>query len=292
MDYNLELKKGIPKVAAIVILYNPDQYIIENIKSYIYQVSELFIIDNSENPNRSIKEFSDSIEQSEYIFNNANLGVATALNLGAESAISKSCSYLLTMDQDSKAPENLVESLLNQVSSLENIGLISPLHSNVFDTHKKLQNTGVSKVNTIMTSGNLLSLEAYKKVGGFKESYFIDYVDVEYCLKLLSNEYNVYRLNNVVLEHNEANLSEMKIFNFKFYPTNNAPLRLYYKTRNLLYLRNNYKKKYPKQIKEEFSIYFKNVIKILLFEQSKWLKIKMIVLGIIDYIKKKQGRKF
>lgn len=290
--YNLELKKEIARVAAVVILYNPDQYIIENIKSYINQVTELFIVDNSEIPNRLIKEFSDSITHSEYIFNNENLGVATALNIGAERAISKKCSYLLTMDQDSIAPNNLVGSLLHEVKNRENVGLISPVHSNVFDTHKKLQNIGISKVNTVMTSGNLLSLEAYKSVGGFNENFFIDYVDVEYCLRLHSNNYNVYRLSNVVLEHNEANLSEKKIFNFKFYPTNNAPFRIYYKTRNLLYLKENYKKKYPIQIKEEFSIYFKNVIKILLFEKSKWLKIKMIALGVKDYLKKKQGRKF
>lgn len=292
MDNNLGLNSEIPRVGAVVILYNPDQFVIENIKSYTNQVTELFIIDNSENPNQLIKEFSDSIKHSEYIFNNENLGVASGLNKGAERAMLKGCSYLLTMDQDSLAPHNLVKSLLSEVNRIENFGLISPLHSNIFDTHKKLQNIGISKVNTVMTSGNLISLEAYKKVGGFNESYFIDYVDVEYCLRLLSHKYNVYRLNNVVLKHKEANLSEKIIFNLKFYPTNNAPFRWYYKTRNLLYLRDNYRKMHFLIIKSELSIYFKNVIKILLFEQFKWLKIKMIVSGIMDYIKKKQGRKF
>lgn len=288
----MELKKEIPKVAAVVILYNPDQYIIENINSYINQVTELFIIDNSDDYNQSIKEFSDSIKYSEYIFNDANLGVATALNIGAERAISKGCSFLLTMDQDSKAPYNLIESLLSGIINLENVGLISPLHANIYDTHKKHQNIGISKVNTVMTSGNLLSLEAYKNVGGFNEDFFIDYVDIEYCLKLQSNHYNIYRLNNVVLEHNEANLSEKKIFTLKFYPPNNVPFRLYYKTRNLLFMRKMYNRVCHKMLRIEYSVFIRNLVKIFLFEKHKFLKFKMMLIGYFDYLKGKTGRKF
>jgi rhamnosyltransferase len=287
-----QLQNKFPKVAAVVILYNPTDSVVENIRTYINQVSKLFILDNSSFFNQKIKQFCESYTNAEYIPKYENLGVAYALNLSAERAVQFDYDYLLTMDQDSTAPYNLVESLLSEINNLKNVGLISPLHSNLFDTHKKLQSIGSSKVNTVMTSGNLLSLEAYNKVGGFNENFFIDYVDVEYCLRLQSKNYDVYRLSNVVLEHNEANLSEVKIFTLKFYPTNNAPIRLYYKTRNLLYLNKMYGKVYRKILREEQSVFIRNFVKILLFERQKFLKFKMMLLGFFDYLKGKRGRKF
>jgi rhamnosyltransferase len=144
----------------------------------------------------------------------------------------------------------------------------------------------------VMTSGNLLSLKAFRDVGPFLADFFIDYIDIEYCLKLNYKGYQVLRKNDLILEHNEANLKVRKLFNKNYYPSNNAPIRFYYKTRNLLYLRNQYKNIYSKQMSIEYSAYFRNVIKMLLFEGRKFLKLKMIVLGIGDYLKGAKGRKF
>lgn len=280
------------KTAAVVILYNPDSKVLKSIESYIEQVELLFAYDNSENENSLITNELKKNPKIIYVNNNGNLGIAKVLNLAAAKAIELGYDFLLTMDQDSAAPENLVKDLLASLNKLDCVGLISPLHSNIYNTHEKLKNTGISKVDTIMTSGNLLKLEAYKKVGGFNESFFIDYVDIEYCLRLRSNNYNVYRCSNIVLKHNEANIAEKKIFNLKFYPTNNAPFRLYYKTRNLLYLKDIYKNKFSSNLKDEYLCYLKNFIKMLLFENNRLLKIRMILLGIIDYFKRKEGRKF
>jgi rhamnosyltransferase len=42
------------KIAAVVILYNPELSILENIKSYIDQVEKLYVVDNSEASNESL----------------------------------------------------------------------------------------------------------------------------------------------------------------------------------------------------------------------------------------------
>ena len=280
------------KVAAVVIIYNPDANVLENIRTYINQVSKLFIVDNSLFFNQKIKQFCDSFSNADYIPNYKNLGVAFALNLGAERAIQNDNDYLLTMDQDSKAPHNMVTSLLHSISNFKDVGIVSPLHSNIFDTHKKFPNTGIEKVQTIMTSGNLLSLEAFNNVGKFKEDLFIDYVDIEYCLRLKQSNYSIYRVNDIILEHNEGNLLEKRLFGRIFYPINNLPIRLYYKTRNLFYLRKMYGKVYQKILKEEYSVFIRNLVKILLFESQKFLKFKMTLLGYSDYLKGKIGRKF
>ena len=277
-------------VAGVVVLYNPEQDIIENINSYLGQIDYLFIIDNSENLNPSLIEFSKNRKKVEYIFNNRNLGVAAALNIGAKKALKSGFAYLLTMDQDSKAPTNLVECLLNTAKVDENIGIVSPLHSNKYGTHIK-HNDDICNVTTVMTSGNLLSLDVFKKVGDFCDEFFIDYVDIEFCIRLNYKNYKIVRLNNVVLEHNEADIFEKKFFSKKFYPTNNAPFRWYYKTRNLLYLRKKYKRIFPSPLKTEYNVYLRNILKIIIFEEQKIIKIKMILIGIKDFLGQKKGCK-
>lgn len=276
-------------VAGVVVLYNPEQDVIENIKSYLDQIDYLYIVDNSENPEPSVREFSKTKKNIEYIFNKRNLGVATALNMGAGKALESGFKYLLTMDQDSKAPPNLVELLLNIAKVDENIGIVSPVHSNKYGTHIK-NNNNVRKVISVMTSGNLLSLNVFKKIGDFCDGFFIDYVDIEYCIRLNYKNYKVVQLNNVILEHNEANISEKNFLSKKFYPTNNAPFRWYYKTRNLLYLRDKYKKIFPGPLKTEYSTYFRNISKIIIFEKQRITKLKMIILGYYDYRKNIFGK--
>lgn len=277
-------------VCGVTVLYNPQKDVIDNINSYIEQINFLFIIDNSNNLSDFVKLYYKSFRKVEYIFNNNNIGVATALNIGAQKAITFGFKYLLTMDQDSKAPSNLVESLLKTSIIHKNVGIVSPLHSNKYGTQNNLNYS--KDLVRVMTSGNLLLLNAYEVVGGFCDDYFIDYIDIEYCMRLYNFGYKIIQLDDVFLEHNEADISEKKLFNKKYYPTNNPYFRWYYKTRNLLYLRNQYKKIFPKPCKEELNVYIRNVIKILLFEDKKILKIKMILVGILDYLKKKKGCKF
>ncbi|MGE5805803.1 MAG: glycosyltransferase [Ignavibacteria bacterium] len=280
------------RVAGVVVLYNPPEDVADIVSSYIHQVQFIYIIDNSRErlPGSAplINNYQDKIE---YIFNGVNLGVAAAINLGARKAVNAGYSFLLTMDQDSKAPPNMVASLIEVADSKKNIGIVSPLHSNKFGTHLKF-GSEAKEVMSVMTSGNLLSLAAFNKIGGFCEDFFIDYVDIEYCIRLNYFNFKVVQLGNIILEHDEANISEKRFFFRKFYPTNNVPFRMYYKTRNLLYLRERYKNEYPRLLRKEYDVYLRNFVKIILFEKQRLLKIKMIFLGVLDYFNKKKGRRF
>ncbi|MBK7105840.1 MAG: glycosyltransferase family 2 protein [Ignavibacteriae bacterium] len=279
------------KICATVILYNPDENISDNIMTYINQVNLIIIIDNSDKLNNSLFDKFKINEKVIYVVNGNNIGIAAALNIAARKASQKGFSFLLTMDQDSRAPKNMVENLLNIYEKKENVGIVSPLHSNRYNTHLKFENE-IDEVKIAMTSGNLLSLEVFKKVGEFRSDFFIDYVDIEFCFRLQLNNYKIIRANRIILEHNEADLSSKKIFNKTFYPLNHKPFRLYYKTRNLLYLRSMYKNSLPHLLKIEYDSYFRTIVKIILFEKQKFRKFTSILLGIWDYLIGKSGSKF
>ena len=86
--------KKFQDIVGLVVLYNPDQNVIGNIQTYISQLSMLYVIDNSEVCNNKIFETIRVFDNSTYIFNGENLGIAKALNIGAEEAIKDGFKFL------------------------------------------------------------------------------------------------------------------------------------------------------------------------------------------------------
>lgn len=278
------------KIAGVTVLYNPDISVIYNIDSYIQQIDKLFIVDNSDKTNfevvRIITERYSS-DKFEYIKLYENKGIAKALNVGAQKALDCGFDLLFTIDQDSMATVDMVKRLVVHIDK-KNVGIVSPFHINKFNS-KKPESYGITESFDVMTSGNLFKLSTYKCIGSFNNEYFIDFVDVEYCIRMHEAGYKVYTVNNALLMHNEADITQKKIFGKLVYPANHAAVRLYYKTRNRLDLIKRFKKSYPEFFKYETMIYRNMIIKIILFENNKILKIKYILKGFSDYIRGKFG---
>ncbi len=279
-------------IGAVVVLYNPDQSVIGNIQTYIRQLSKLYVVDNSEVCNNKIIETIKVFDNSTYIFNGENLGIAKALNIGAEEAIKDGFKFLFTFDQDSKATPRMIETMISflKENDYSSIGILSPFHDN--KGYKKPPNKKITAVSNIATSGNLLNLDAYKQVGPFIDELFIDYVDVEYCLRLNNSGYKVIRLNDAILIHNLGNIVKRRFLFRKVAVTNHSPLRLYYKTRNRFYVLRKYKYKFPL-----FSIYnffrlFMETLKVVCFESERIEKIRMMIKGYSHYKKNNFGKLF
>ena len=269
-------------VFGLIVLHNPQRSYLSNICSVHEQVSELMIFDNSLKTASWILDFTKMKEKIIYRNFKKNMGVAFALNYAADYSIHNGFTFLLTMDQDSYATPGMVKKMLGSVKNTDDVGIISPYHKNKISTHK-VPGTEIEDKLVVMTSGNLLNLNAYQKVGPFREDFFIDYVDTEYCMRLKKNNFRVVRVNSVPIYHNEANVSKKKVFGKGVYPYNHAPRRLYFKVRNRFYLRDLYKKTFPDYFEYEYPLFRNMLIKILLFEKERIKKIKYAIKGFIDY---------
>ena len=285
----MEGKNYLNKIAGIVVLYNPDLVVESNVDSYIHHINFLYIIDNSENINHELIDRISKYQKIEYIHNNANLGIAAALNIGVEKAIKSGYWFLLTMDQDSRFESGGLEILIQNITNPDITGIFSPFHKNRFST-KLPEKNGAEEVSDVMTSGNILNLSAVQKVGSFREDYFIDYVDIEYCLRLRRNGFNIIRINNSFLIHNEANLAQRKIFGFTVYPQNHSAVRWYYKIRNYLYLKQQYYLFFKEYFDKERKNIRNSIIKVLLFEDEKIKKLNMMFKGKIHFHKQIKGK--
>jgi rhamnosyltransferase len=279
------------QVAGVVVLYNPVIGVLDNIRSYLPQIGRLYAIDNSETADPEIVRQLAAMPAVMYRSNGGNRGVASALNSGAERALTDGYRYLLTMDQDSRAVSGMVSVLLECLSKLDStqVGIISPDHVTKPGT-RSVAGEDCRKVQYVMTSGNLLNLQAYQTVGAFNEDLFIDFVDVEYCLRLNAHGFSVFQAMNAHLEHQVGDLVGIKLGPFPLYITSHSPLRMYYKTRNRFYVTNLYRRKCPAFWWQDRLRFFLEMCRLLLFEPQKKHKITMMWRGWRDCRERRLGK--
>lgn len=274
------------KIAGVVVLYNPAEDVINNISSYIDFLDILYVIDNSIDEHYKLVSNYKNIE---YIHNNDNEGIAQPLNVAAKKAIEKKYKWLLTMDQDTKFNEKVMPAMIDYINNndTKKDGIITVWHEANLDVEKPKED--VDYPLTEMTSGNLLNLEIFKKIGPFREDFFIDGVDIEYCLRLKKHNYRVVRLNNVFIDHTLGNIEYHKLFNKVFLCTNHNYIRHYYMQRNYRYINEEYSDIDPHYC--DILIHIKKrIFTILFFEKDKYRKIRNIFRGIKDYKRGVKGK--
>jgi rhamnosyltransferase len=270
------------KIAGTVILYNPHQNFIENILLYLHDIERLYVIDNSDQFPQDYKSRLSHNDKIVYLDNKSNIGIAAALNIAAHLAIRDGYEFLLTMDQDSKVTPGMIKAMLKCLDSvdLSRVGILSPVQ--VYTSYKKISyDKPCEEILTTMTSGSLLNLTAYRVTGPFLDKLFIDYIDHEYCMRLKTNGFKTVQANNAVLEHPLGSITEYRLLWKRFALGNHPPLRRYYITRNKFYLYDHYKKIFPDYFRHFFTYLAYEILTILLYENNKVYKLRMIVKGYL-----------
>lgn len=279
------------RIAGMVTLYNPSDEDLDNIKTYIDDIDKLYIIDNTEGHDNKDRIIED--EKIEYIFNNENIGVASALNFAAKKALKDGYKWLLTNDQDTTFRPGVVNGLKKEIVNVDkNVGIVTPWHNTKLKDKKP--KTKYDDPHDVMTSGNIINLDIWKKIGGFKDWFFIDGIDIEYCMNLHKNGYRILRVNDLEIDHNLGDLF-YKTFRGRLYLcTNHSAIRRYYIMRNYHYIFDMYKDIEPDYCISLVAAQKHNMKGVMLFERDKFNKIRMYLKGYSDYekgIKGKYGNK-
>lgn len=231
-------------LAIVVVFYKPDESHIENaIKlSLNYDV---VVVDNTPSP--SSYGLNDNIK---LITLNDNVGIAKALNIGIEYVKEQSYQYCLLLDQDSAPDRELIEGLFNffnRKDNIENIALIAPsyfdkalgrdalfIQKNKY-TMGRTAATGEDPIEAsyVISSGTLLNLSCYDAIGPMNEDLFIDFVDIEWCLRASYKGYKILGLPWLKMEH-EIGDKPVKFLGKEY--VNHSPIRHYYYFRNVFML--------------------------------------------------------
>lgn len=265
-------------VAGAVILYNSPTETLKNINTYVNQVEKLYVIDNSDRPNYDLINSLNNYSNVEYCSLNGNIGIAAALNRAAQQAIQEKFQVLITMDDDTSTPDTMVSSMLSFWNSYpQSIGILSGVH------HIKRDDVPYRILLYTLTSGNMLNLRAYQDIGGFQDDLFIDHVDHEYGMRLSSNGYQVIELPGIRLNHRLGCSKLIKIGSWVVmsYGTH-SPLRLYYFTRNGIYIARKYIRSQPLFAWRLIKELVKRCVKALFLDEEKGIRLKMLLRGVKD----------
>lgn len=276
------------KIIASIVTFNPDLTRLKsNIESILKQVDEIIVIDNGSKYVYDIQSLVCKYKNISLIKNPVNNGIAKALNQVAEFAIQKDYNWIITLDQDSISPPNLVETYSKYID-YNGIGIVC---CKIVDRNfgvleeQKLKTKGFEFVHTCITSASMMNLNAWKDVGGFDEKMFIDSVDFDICLSMREHGYKIIRTYDTSLLHEVGHSEIHRILGKEYQIYNHSPLRYYYMVRNGIYL----------GIKHHFiiiAIYraIRLFFLVQLFEEKKIIKAKMMILGFYHVLIHRYGK--
>lgn len=274
------------KLAAVVVVYNPDlDQTISNIMQFIDFVDALVIWQNSPVESSfkvALENYSSKIV---YKGTDRNEGIGYALNRSINWAIENGYSAILTMDQDSffedfKTFNSKVEEYFDRID----IGIYAPTIKSPYNNITDLSNNSndFRIIDKSITSGSIYKIELFEKIGFFKEDYFIDVIDTEFCLRAKKNNIQVMEFTNCFLKQEFGSITKSKL---GFMSRNYSPKRLYFIIRNNIWLWKEYGSFYPAREKKYFVNYiFIQSFKIMVHESNKFSKYKAMLKGIYDGI--------
>jgi rhamnosyltransferase len=274
------------KLAGAIIIYNPDDDLVENILTYINEIEKLYIFNNSLNDTIVLPESIKS--KMVYIHTGENKGIAERLNEAIDMAKSDKFEYLLTMDQDSSFnPKTLPDYKLK----IKNYQLNDEVAMYGIAHNAKELNTVIpnnSNSNKLITSGSIINLRALNKELEFDENLFIDNVDIDFCFAAWSQNLKTILFNDLLLNHKIGEIR--KTITPLFQRLNRAihtPSRLYYIVRNYFYIRKKHSK-YKKHF--TLSIISNEIKNGILYGGNPFLYMKFIFKGYTDFLRGKMGK--
>lgn len=280
-----------------IVTFNPSiDRLRQNIRMVKSQFDKLVIYDNASYNVSEIEDYVSNFTDIEIIKSSKNRGIGVALNVIMEKGMQYGSTWVLLLDQDSVIPYNMMEEYLPMTNG-NKIGIICPqlMDIHVQSTH---DNTKIiEEVGICITSGSYTNVNVWKEVGGFREDFFIDSVDNEYCIRLYFKGYKILRNNNVILSHELGKGERHKFKN----TTNHNSMRRYYIARNSTYVAKVYEPIAQKRFstKEELNACFnfldrlickktnyrrqlQFILLVMLYEKNKFQKILAIIKGVYD----------
>lgn len=230
------------KTAIIVVTYEPDFNNLKRLVACVQKAEgEVIIVDNSEKNRVSAKMFESPVC---VVDMNGNQGIAKAQNKGIEVALARDADIVGFFDQDSVIRDTVIKTLSEEIKKNKNI-VVAPV---AIDAVTKceypaqiIKKSGLPKdvfvreasvpikVDIVISSGMFVSRSVIEKVGSYDEDLFIDFVDIEWCIRCKRRGIQIYELPTVILEH-RIGCSTKKIG--PFHVLIHSPYRTYYKVRN------------------------------------------------------------
>jgi rhamnosyltransferase len=280
-------------VCAGVTAYYPGEGFYERINAIADQVALVIVVNNSDSDSLSRDDFAENVE----IRFNKNIGaVAGALNIVLREARLLNFDYLVTFDQDSVVPPDLITGLI-AARRATGAHIVGPNYFNSatkapgrFNLYRQglmiskwfPKPAGIHEAYCVITSGMLMALNDLPRNLDYRDDFLVDLVDVEFCLKARSLGLRVVVNTDVFMSHALGNRLPGSS---RFSATNYGPFRRYTATRNRIILWRQYLRAFTLFVVTDIAIAFADLARTLLIERDRPGLIKAYYTGVRDGVR-------
>jgi rhamnosyltransferase len=285
-------------VVAAIVTMGPGPDVVRHVETLTGRVHRVVVVDNGSGPDASfVLESIAAMPSVEVIRNPANLGIARALNQGAQFAIDAGVDWLLTLDQDAEPTVEIVSVARRTFDAHSGPDRIAVIGSASFETPQvgwlgagQPGQPWVEEFN-VVTAGSFVSLAVFARIGGFREDLFVDYVDTEYCLRARAEGYLVLASRAPAMSHRIGQPTRRWIGRRAVYPTNHSAVRRYYITRNRFFVWRRYWRTETRYVARDILASQKELVKLVLFEQDRCAKVRAMAAGLRDGLRSVSGKR-
>jgi rhamnosyltransferase len=190
------------RLAAVVTAYHPDERLAAVVEAALDSCASVVVADNTPAGAPSLADKLDD-PRVRVLRSGSNRGLAGALNLGLEQ-VPADADAVLFLDQDSVLPPELVAGLRAHLEDA-GIGVVgpTPVDASTGARYERLaeRHSALDDRPSIITSGMLVRRSCFEDVPRFREEFFVDCVDTDFCLRVRRAGRRVVRDADLVLPH-------------------------------------------------------------------------------------------
>ena len=285
----------------IFVLYQPDAEFVDNLRRARAICTDLVAVDNTPEPDAQLHA-ALHCEHIDVLVNRNRGGLAGAYNRGAQVLLARGCEVIFLLDQDSSIEPSFFASMMQACAGLDgdgfvlgprvyeiNLGKYMPTFppGRRFPRPRRMTepDQGLFPTLFVISSGSAISAQAYRRLGAFREDYFIEYIDIEYGLRASSQGVPVYVNADVTMRQTTGQIRR----HGKLYTTHHVAWRRYYGARNAVHCLHLYKAHWGLHWLSA-ALALHQGLCVALFEPDKRRKLLAIVCGYLDGRRGRLGR--
>ena len=284
--------------ACAIVSYRPPPDLLERVRSYARILDLVVVVDNDPTGLLPLRPDLIRIPGVVLIENPENLGQATAMNQAIRLAVDRGCAWTLALDQDTPADETFIRRMLLALEGYDDPATLAVLAPVYFDDSqcdlrfdgRRHKYGSYSYASSAPLSGNLLSHAVFGKVGGFRDDFFIDWVDHEYCFRCRARGFDVVVTHDAVLTHRIGFPRARGFAGYRRVTSSYSPLRKYYNARNRVRTILAYRRQFPGLGRRETRRFLNTIKKTFLVEPDRARGLAMILRGVLDGFRGLMGR--
>jgi rhamnosyltransferase len=278
----------VERIAAVVTAYHPDARLAAVVEAALGSCVEVIVVDNT--PEGSDSESAAILDERVRVLRSGqNHGLAGALNIGIR-RLSDDIDAVLFLDQDSVLTPDVVHALAAHLSD-PTIGMATPTpwdeaHGKNYETFSGRHSEVSDRVFAI-TSGMLVRRGLLDVVGEFREEFFVDYVDLEYSLRLRRTGARIVQDKRIKLPHSIGERREHRFLFAKVLVTHHPAWRHYWTARNGQILTREQFRHFPGWGVTNMLFIVRCAVQSALFEDGRRTHVKALLRGFRDGVRGK-----